>query len=113
DWSSDVCSSDLETDVSRCHGAPQWAQQPRSLVPARMHGSIRAAGHVAKWAPRYGAVATVHPVLRLRPRGLPTARCRPMFVAADAFAKGSCNPRCLPPIRGSDSTILRISEGPL
>src|SRR5438270_12932367 len=46
-----------ETDGFRCQGAPQPGQQPRSLVAARMHGSTRAGGNVAKWAPRYGAVA--------------------------------------------------------
>ena len=37
---------------SRCQGAPQCRQQPRWLVAARMQGSTKAAGNVAKWAPR-------------------------------------------------------------
>ena len=38
----------LSVSVSRFHGAPHLAQQPRSLVPALMHGSMSDGGKVAK-----------------------------------------------------------------
>jgi hypothetical protein len=52
--------------VSRAHGAPQHGQTPRSLVPALTHGSTRAGGKVAKWAPLYGRVVIVQTLRRLR-----------------------------------------------
>ena len=37
--------------TTRPHPAPHSGQQPRSDVPARMHGSTSFSGNVAKWAP--------------------------------------------------------------
>src|ERR1700720_1146700 len=51
---------------ARSHGAPHFEQTPRSLVPARMQGSTRLGGKVAKWAPRKGAVAMVQTERLLR-----------------------------------------------
>jgi len=36
--------------ITRSHGAPQCAQHPMSLVPARMHDSTTFAGTIAKCA---------------------------------------------------------------
>lgn len=45
--------------VTRTHGAPQAAQQPRSLVPALMQRAARAVGNVAKWLV-FSVVSTYH-----------------------------------------------------
>src|SRR6266496_1996929 len=66
--------------VSLSHGAPHLAQQPRSEVPALMHGSTSAGGKVAKCASLYGAVAIFHTERLLReppysPTTVPTSDC--------------------------------------
>src|SRR4030095_5758044 len=54
------------SSTTRTHGVPHAPQQPRSLVPALMHGSTRAGGKVAKWASEYGAGPRCQTLRRLR-----------------------------------------------
>src|SRR5207237_3408063 len=95
------------TSTIRREGAPQREQQPPPLLPARMQGSTRRSGNVAKWARLYGWVAIVQTDRRLRPEGSPTERLRPIVVTALAFESRSTSSLCLPPMRGSCSRILR------
>src|SRR4051794_35146666 len=64
--SSSLPSSSRRESTIRLQGAPQ-TRHAAGEVPARTHGSTRASGKVAKWAPLKHCVGTVQTLRRLRP----------------------------------------------
>src|SRR3990167_113472 len=65
-WSP--CGGPPTRSTTLSHGLPQWGQALCD-APALMHGSTRASGNVAKWAPLKFCVGISHTERLFRPAG--------------------------------------------